>query len=114
MLKLTDTGLKVLHYGDPPLMIDDMATINHNRFGKVLSRPERPLPLSVWILVTEKEPIQEGINVPSHLLIWPLAMSACTSGCTDSPESSGVPSIHKLTAPDEPVFPLIDADFDKT
>jgi hypothetical protein len=70
MLKLTGMGLKVFHNGDPPSMIGDMATINQKRFCKLLAQPEKPLPWLVWILDTEKEPVLEGILMPSHLCIW--------------------------------------------
>jgi hypothetical protein len=43
MLELTGTGLKVFHDTEPPLTIGDMATINRNKSGKLLSRPTQAL-----------------------------------------------------------------------
>jgi hypothetical protein len=43
LLEQTGTGLQVYHEGEPPLTIGDMATINRNRHGKLLNRPEKAL-----------------------------------------------------------------------
>jgi hypothetical protein len=43
MLKRTGMGLHVFYEGDPPLSIGDMATINRNRHGTLLSRPKHAL-----------------------------------------------------------------------
>ena len=43
MLERTGTSLHVFHEGKPPLSIGDMATINCNRHGKLLSRPRHSL-----------------------------------------------------------------------
>jgi hypothetical protein len=43
MLERTGTGLHVFHEGEPPLSIGDMATINRDRHGKLLSRPRHAL-----------------------------------------------------------------------
>jgi hypothetical protein len=43
MLELTGTGLKVCHDNELPLTIGNMATINRNRSGKLLSRPAQAL-----------------------------------------------------------------------
>jgi hypothetical protein len=43
MLELTGTGLQVFHDTEPPLTIGDMATINRNKSGKLLSRPAHAL-----------------------------------------------------------------------
>jgi hypothetical protein len=43
MLEKTGTGLKVYHESDPPLTIGDMATINQNKHGRLLMRPQKVL-----------------------------------------------------------------------
>jgi hypothetical protein len=43
MLERTSTGVKVVHAGNSLLTIGDMATINYNRHGCLLTRPKKAL-----------------------------------------------------------------------
>jgi hypothetical protein len=43
ILEKTRTGLHVVHEGTPPLTIGDMATIQRNKHGKLLERPNTAL-----------------------------------------------------------------------